>query len=102
MKEKEDEIIDNIESLDNVKKIRKLIDEIKNNKEYNLLIEDFNKNKDLYEKKGILKEKVLELRNKIYSIKEIKEYMKLSTDIRLLSISISKIISSVIDESNCL
>ncbi len=102
MFEKENEIIEEIEKLEEVKKIRKLINKIKNNDEYILLMDEFNKNRKYYEKNGLLKEKIIELREKLFSISEVKEYMSLSSDIRLLSIRISKIISSTISESNCL
>lgn len=102
MFEKENEIIEEIEKLDVVKKTRELINKIKDNDEYILLMNEFNKNKKYFEENGLLKEKIIELRKKLFSISEVKEYMSLSNDIRLLSIRISKIISSTISESNCL
>lgn len=102
MFEKENEIIEEIDKLDVVKKTRELINKIKDNDEYILLMNEFNKNKKYFEENGLLKEKIIELRKKLFSISEVKEYMSLSNDIRLLSIRISKIISSTINESNCL
>lgn len=102
MIEKEIEIINEIEKMEETKKIRRLLNDIKNNDEYISLINEFDKNRKYYEENGLFKEKIMELRKKLFSIDEIKEYMNLLTNFRLLSIRISKIISSVIDESNCL
>ncbi len=101
MIEKQKEIINNLSNLDEIKRFKELEAIIKNNKKYNELITDFEKNKDEYEKKGILNKEIINLRKKLFEIDGVKEYAKIETDIRLLSRKISDIISSIVDTENC-
>ncbi len=101
IEEKQNKIIDDLRKLDEVKRLKELESIIKNNDEYQKLISDFEKNKDRYEKENILNRETINLRKKLFSIEEVKEYAKLENDIRLLSKRISNIISSIVDTENC-
>ena len=101
IEEKQKEIINKLNSSSEIKRFKKLEEIIKNNDEYNKLIEEFEEKKELYEKEDRLNEEIINLRKKLFSINEIKEYSKLEKDIRLLSKKISNIISSVVDKGNC-
>ena len=55
------------------------------NKEYN------------YIKDNKLDDEILNLRKKLFNIDELKEFLKIQNDLRLLSININNIILSVLD-----
>lgn len=101
MIEKQEDIINNLSNSDEIKRFKELEKSIKSNKKYNELITNFEKNKDDYEKEGILNKEIINLRKKLFEIDEVREYAKLETDIRLLSRKISDIISSIVDTENC-
>lgn len=101
IEEKQKRIINNLSSSDEIKRFKELEIIIKNNKEYNKLISDFEKNKYKYEEEGILNKEIINLRKKLFMIDEVKEYAKIESDIRLLSKKISSIISSVVSTENC-
>ena len=101
IEEKQNNILNNLKELNEVKRFKELEKIIKNNDEYQKLISDFENNRDKYEKKDILNKEIINLRKKLFSIDEVKEYAKLESDIRLLSKKISDIISSTVDSENC-
>ena len=101
IEEKQDLIIKKLKESDEIKRFKELEKDIKNNYEYNRLISEFNKNKDSYEKNGILNEEIINLRKNLFEIDGVKEYAKLENDIRLLSRKISNIISSIVDREKC-
>lgn len=101
MIEKQEEIIESINKLEEIKRIRFLKEKINNNNEYIKLMKEFNDNKNKYIKDNSLNNKILELRKKLFEIDEISEYLKLQTNIRLLSIQINNMIKSVISNKNC-
>lgn len=99
MKEKQEEIIKNIDELKEIKTLRSLKEKIFNNPKYIKLIEDLEEEK--YIKDGILNDKILELRREMFEIDELNEYLKIQTNIRLLSVQINNIIKSIVDDKNC-
>lgn len=101
MLKKQEEIINDLSNLNEIKKFKELEKSIKNNPKYNELISDFERNKSRYDEEGILNKEVINLRKKLFEIDEVKEYAKLETDIRLLSRKISDIISSIVNTENC-
>ena len=101
IEEKQDEIIKKLTELDEIKKFKELEKIIKNNKKYNELVSNFEKNKDKYEKEGILNKEIIKFRKSIFEIEEVKEYAKIETAIRLLSRKISDIISSIVNTEKC-
>lgn len=101
MKEKQEEIIKCIDKLEDIKRIKVLKEKIYNNSEYINSITEFEKNKNKYIKDNILDDKILELRKKLFEIDELKEYLKIQNNIRLLSVQINNIIKSIISDKNC-
>ena len=97
MIEKQDEIIEKIDNLKQVKRMKELINIIKSDKKYKSLMTEFNQNKDKYVKENILNEQIIILRKKLFEIDELKEYLSIQNDIRLLSININNIIKSIIN-----
>ncbi len=95
MIEKQKNIINKIDSSEEIKRFKELEKQIKNNKEYILLLEDFNKIDNPSN------EQIIEFRKKLFEIEGVKEYLSLEKDIRLFSKKISNVISSVIDKENC-
>ncbi len=97
MIEKQDEIIEKIDNLKQVKRMKELINIIKSDKKYKSLMTEFNQNKEKYVKENILNEQIIILRKKLFEIDELKEYLSIQNDIRLLSININNIIKSIIN-----
>lgn len=101
MNELQDEIINKIDNLGEVKKLKELIQKLNNNDEYIHLMKEFEKNQVNYVKDNVLKEKIIELRKKLFEIEELKEYLSIESNLRLFSNQISNIISSIVNERNC-
>lgn len=97
MKEKVLEITKELENIDEVKRIKILKENIKNNEEYNKLMKNFKKNKQTYIENNTLNDELIKLRKELFKIEDLKEYLKLQNDIRLLSVKINSIIKSVIE-----
>ena len=98
---KQEEIINKIDNSNEIKRFKEIEKKIKSNKEYIRLTEEFENNRELYEKEDRLNEEIINYRKKIFLIDEVKEYAKIESDIRLLSKSISKTISSLVEKKNC-
>ena len=74
-----------------------LKDKLNSNKEYLNLMSEFEKNKKLYIENNTLNDEIMSLRKKLFNIDELKEYLKIQNNLRLLSININNIILSVLD-----
>lgn len=101
MNELQDEIINKIDNLQEVKRIRKLVEKLNSNEEYLSLMKEFEENQIYYARNNILKEKIVELRKKLFDIDDLKEYLSLETNLRLFSNRISNIISDIVNDKNC-
>ena len=95
MKEKQREIINKIDNSEEIKRFKELEKQIKNNKEYNSLMNEFNKIDNPSN------EEIIELRKKLFQIEGVKEYLDLEKEIRLFSKKTSNIISSIVDNEHC-
>jgi len=95
MIEKQKDIINKIDNSDEIKRFKELEKQIKNNKEYISLMEDFNK------KNNPSNEEIIKLRKELFKIDGVKEYLSLENEIRLLSKKTSSIISSIVDNEHC-
>lgn len=98
IKERQKELINEIDNSFEVKRLKELEKNILSNKEYNRLVNEFNQNKESYEKEGILNNKIIELRKNLFKIDDVKEYSSLEAKIRLFSGKVGKIISSLVEE----
>ena len=95
MNKKQQEIIDKIDNSEEIKRFKELEKQIKNNEEYNSLMNEFNKIENPSN------EEIIELRQKLFQIEGVKEYLSLEKEIRLFSKKTSSIISSVIEHEKC-
>ena len=95
MKEKQQEIINKIDNSEEIKRFKELEKQIKNNKEYNSLMNEFNKIDNPSN------EEIIELRKKLFQIEGVKEYLELEKEIRLFSKKTSNIIPSIVDNEHC-
>ena len=95
MKEKQQEIINKIDNSEEIKRFKELEKQIKNNKEYNSLMNEFNKIDNPSN------EEIIELRKKLFQIEGVKEYLELEKEIRLFSKKTSNIMSSIVDNEHC-
>lgn len=96
MKEKVKDIIELIDNTNEVKEMKELVVKINNNEIYLKLMNEFLENKDSYIKDNSVEEKIKNLRKNLFSIEELQRYLKLQSDLRLLSISINDIILDVL------
>lgn len=101
MFEKQEIIINMIDNHEKIKEFKRLEKIIKNNKKYNELLNNFNKNKDKYINDNSLNKEIINLRKELFKINEIKEYLKLEKEIRLLTKDMSNILTSIIDNHTC-
>ncbi len=95
MIEKQKDIINKIDNSDEIKRFKELEKQIKNNKEYISLMNEFNKIDNPSN------EEIIELRKKLFQIEGVKEYLELEKEIRLFSKKTSNIISSIVDNEKC-
>ena len=95
MLQKQQDIINKIDNSEEIKRFKELEKQIKNNKEYNSLIYEFNKIENPSN------EEIIELRKKLFQIEEVKEYLDLEKEIRMFSKKTSNIISSIINNEQC-
>lgn len=95
IKDKQKDIINKLDNSEEIKRFKELEKEIKNNKEYNSLMDEFNKIDNPSN------EDIIKLRKKLFLIDGVKEYLSLENDIRLLSKKTSNIISSIVDDESC-
>ena len=89
------EIINKIDNSKEIKRFKELEKQIKNNKEYISLMEEFNK------QENPSNEEIINLRKKLFLIDGVKEYLELEKEIRLFSKKTSNIISSIVDNEHC-
>ncbi len=101
MNELQNEIINKIDNLEEIKQLKELIKKLNSNEEYISLMKEFEKNQKKYINDNIIRDKVIELRKKLFQIDELKQYVTNLTTIRLFSNKISNIISSIVDYKNC-
>ena len=95
MLQKQQDIINKIDNSEEIKRFKELEKQIKNNKEYNSLIYEFNKIENPSN------EEIIELRQKLFQIEGVKEYLDLEKEIRMFSKKTSNIISSIINNEQC-
>ena len=94
IEKKQMEIIDKMNNSNEIKRFKELEKKIKNNKEYNKLIKEF-------DNPNISNEELIELRKKLFEIDGVKEYASLESKIRLFSKEVSKKISSIVKDNKC-
>ena len=92
-----EKIIEYLDNTEEIIKMKNLREKINSNKEYLDLMSEFKKNKEIYIKNDSINIEIIKLRKKIFNINELKEYLKIQNNLRLLSISINNIILSVLD-----
>jgi cell fate (sporulation/competence/biofilm development) regulator YmcA (YheA/YmcA/DUF963 family) len=95
MIEKQKDIINKIDNSDEIKRFKELEKQIKNNKEYISLMNEFNKIDNPSN------EEIIKLRKELFKIEGVKEYLSLEKEIRFLSKQASNIISSIVDNEKC-
>ncbi|MBP3635289.1 MAG: hypothetical protein J6J17_02355 [Bacilli bacterium] len=89
MKEKTKFIVQKIDKTDEVKRLKILREKLNNNDYYLNLMNSI-------VKEGT-SDNIIDMRKKLFAIPELKEYLKLQNQLRLLSISINNIIISVLN-----
>ncbi|MBO6145171.1 MAG: YlbF family regulator [Bacilli bacterium] len=97
MKEEVTKIIDKLDNTDEIKRLRELNNILNSNEEYLSLMKEFTLNKDEYIKNDTFNKEVILLRKKLFSIPELKEYLQLQNNLRLVFTKINNIVLSVLD-----
>lgn len=95
IKEKQKEILKELDNSNEIKKFKELERQIKDNTEYIRLMDEFDKIDNPSN------EDIINLRKKLFLIDGVKEYLSLENDIRLFSKKTSDIISSIVDNDHC-
>ena len=90
MIEETNKIIEKLDKTEDIVRMKELKDKLNSNKEYLNLMSEFEKN-------NTLDDEIMTLRKKLFNIDELKEYLKIQNNLRLLSININNIILSVLD-----
>ena len=94
IEEKQEEIIKKLDNSKEIKRFKELEKSIKNNKDYNRIIKELNKD-------NLSNEEIINLRKELFEIDEVREYAGLESQIRLFSKKTSKKISSIVKEDKC-
>lgn len=97
MKEETAKIIDKLDNTDEIKRLKELNEILNSNEEYLSLMKEFTSNKDQYIKNNTFDEEVLILRKKLFSIPELKEYLSIQNNLRLVFTKINNIVLSIIE-----
>lgn len=97
MKEETAKIIDKLDNTDEIKRLKELNEILNSNEEYLSLMKEFTSNKDQYIKNNTFDEEVLLLRKKLFSIPELKEYLSIQNNLRLVFTKINNIVLSIIE-----
>ena len=86
-----------LDNTDEIKRLKELNEILNDNKEYNILMNEFISNKDEYIQNNIYNQKLIELRKKLFSIPELNEYLKIQNNLRLLFTQINNIIFDIVN-----
>ena len=97
MKEETKKILDKLDNTKEIKRLKELNNILNNNEEYLSLMSEFENNKDTYIKNNTYNEELINLRKKLFSIQELKEYLDIQTNLRLLFTKINNIIFDIIN-----
>lgn len=97
MIEETNRIIEKLDKTEDIVRMKELKDKLNSNTEYLNLMNEFKKNRKLYIENNTLDDEIMSLRKKLFNIDELKEYLKIQSNLRLLSININNIILSVLD-----
>ena len=97
MKEETKKILDKLDNTKEIKRLKELNNILNNNEEYLSLMSEFESNKDTYIKNNTYNEELICLRKKLFSIEELKEYLDIQTNLRLIFTKINNEILSVIE-----
>ena len=97
MKEETNKILEKLDNTDEIKKIKELNKKINSNQEYLLLMKDFEENKKKYIENNTYNDELIALRKKLFSIDELKEYLQLQNELRLIFTKVNDIIFSIIE-----
>ena len=89
MIEETNKIIEKLDKTEDIVRMKELKDKLNSNKQYLNLMSEFENN--------TLDDEIMTLRKKLFNIDELKEYLKIQNNLRLLSININNIILSVLD-----
>ena len=96
MKEEVTNILEKLDNTDEIKRLNELNNILNNNEEYILMMKEFNSKKDEYILNNSFDEEVLNIRQKLFSIPELKEYLSIQNELRLLFTKINNIIFDIV------
>ncbi len=99
MKNEVKKILDKLDKTDEIIRLKELQKNINNNDEYINLMNEFIDNKNNYILTNTYNDELIALRKKLFAIDDFNEYVKLQSNLRLLSININNIILSILDNN---
>ena len=92
-----EDILNKIDNTKEIIRLKELNNILNNNEEYLSLMKNFNDNKDNYMLNNSINEEMIILRKKLFSIPELKEYLSIQNDLRLLFSKINNIIFNIVN-----
>ena len=96
MKEEVKEILNKLDNTNEIKRLKKLNNELNNNEKYIKLMNEFINNKDEYLNKNIYEQELIKIRKELFKIDELNEYLSIQNELRLLFSKINNIIFNTV------
>ena len=96
MQEEVKNILDKLDNTDEIKRLKELNNILNSNEEYLSIMREFNDKKDDYILNNSFDEEVVNIRKKLFSIPELKEYLSIQNELRLLFTGINNIIFDIV------
>ena len=96
MQEEVKNILDKLDNTDEIKRLKELNNILNSNEEYLSIMREFNDKKDDYILNNSFDEEVVNIRKKLFSIPELKEYLSIQNELRLLFTKINNIIFDIV------
>ena len=91
-----EKILEKLDNTNEIKRLKELNNMLNNNEEYLSLMKNFNDNKEDYILNDSINEEIINVRKKLFSIPELKEYLSIQNDLRLLFSKINNIIFDIV------
>ena len=96
MQEEVKNILDKLDNTDEIKRLKELNNILNSNEKYLSIMREFNDKKDDYILNNSFDEEVVNIRKKLFSIPELKEYLSIQNELRLLFTKINNIIFDIV------
>ena len=97
MKEETIKILEKLDNTKEIKKLKELNEKLNKNNQYISLMSEFENNKEEFINNNTYNQELIKLRKKLFQIDELKEYLSIQNDLRLIFTKINNIILDTIN-----